>query len=149
MNALSIRQAVVVAHCVDSHLSTFIRYERLSERMRAFSVSAIWLRFLKFHSNGGQINRHNRTMSTQAKTERAKYLFRASEYGDGTAFVSTELIEEPGLTVLANAGFLAFDLRDDSLESAYRLADLLNEYVKSTSVTAFENHPLFAQMKNR
>ena len=84
----------------------------------------------------------------QAKTEHAKYLFRASEYGDGTAFVSTELIEEPGLTVLNNA-FLSFELRDDSLDNAHRLANLLNEYVKSTGVTAFEGHPLFAQMKSR
>jgi hypothetical protein len=85
----------------------------------------------------------------EAKTEHAEYLFRASEYSDGTAFISTELIRSPGLTVLSGASFLSFELYDNSLENVERFAKLLNEYVKNIGVTAFPEHPMFAQMRGR
>jgi hypothetical protein len=87
-------------------------------------------------------------MPTEAKTEHAKYLFRASEHGDGSAFIWAELIDGPPLTVLGN-GFISFELRDTSLEHAVEVAGLLNQYVESTGTTVFDNHPLFTQMKGR
>jgi hypothetical protein len=84
-----------------------------------------------------------------SKTERAELLFRVSEYSDGSCFISTELIREPGLTVLPRSSFIGFDLTDPSIENARRVADFLNQNIRWTTTTLFDDHPMFSNARTR
>ena len=57
---------------------------------------------------------------SKARTERADLLFKVSEYGDGTCFISTEP-RKGNLPIIGDA-FLGFELQDPSFENAHKVA---------------------------
>jgi hypothetical protein len=56
-------------------------------------------------------------MSIDAKTEHGEFKFRVSEFEKG-AYVSTEPLAGPGLSVLQGNTSLFLTLKDDSFENA-------------------------------
>jgi hypothetical protein len=51
-------------------------------------------------------------MSTKAETQRGHFLFRFSEYGDGSPWISTEPYRtQDRLKDLGDGGFIGFDLK--------------------------------------
>jgi hypothetical protein len=75
---------------------------------------------------------------SDATTARADYLFKVSEYADGTPWIFLELRREPNLPVLGD-GFLGMGLRPGtSLEEAKRIAHFLNENITHMSATTFQ-----------
>jgi hypothetical protein len=81
---------------------------------------------------------------TQAKTEHGDLLFKVSEYGDGTFWISTEP-RNKGIPAL-NDALLGFGLPDGtSFQKAHEVADYLNGNLTSVSLTIFDSHPLFSK----
>jgi hypothetical protein len=81
-------------------------------------------------------------MGTEARTERARYLFKVSEYGDGTCWISTEPIRAE-VPLLENA-LLGFDLPDGtSFKRSHEIADFLNNNLADVTVTIFDAHRMF------
>jgi len=87
-------------------------------------------------------------MSTEAKTEHGTFRFRVGEFEDG-AFISTEPLDPPGLTILPGNTGLFFTLKDTSFANAQRLAALLNEHIATIGITVFREHPMFASVRNQ
>lgn len=78
-------------------------------------------------------------MSTSSKTDRADYLFKVSQYGDGTPWIFLELRRSPNLPALGD-GFLGLDLRPGtSFQEAKRIADFLNDHVECVTATSFQH----------
>lgn len=77
---------------------------------------------------------------TWSKTERADYLFKVSEYGDGTPFISMEP-RGSGLRI-CEEGQILFDLKPDTtIEQAEEFAKLLNKNIEHVGFTAFSDRP--------
>jgi hypothetical protein len=73
---------------------------------------------------------------TQAKTERARYVFAVKEFGDGTPWIMLERSGN-GLDVLGN-GFIGLELKDGTtLKQAEALAETLRRNVSAVSYTSF------------
>ncbi len=87
-------------------------------------------------------------MSIDAKTEHAEFRFRVSEFEKG-AYVSTEPLRPPGLSLLPGATGLFFTLKDDSFENAERVAAFLNGQVATIGITVFRDHPMFASVRSK
>ena len=81
-------------------------------------------------------------MSTQTRTDRARYLFKVSEFGDGTCWISTEPVN--GEVPLLENALLGFDLPEGtSFQKAHEVADYLNRNLADVGVTMFDAHPMF------
>jgi hypothetical protein len=87
---------------------------------------------------------------SEARTDRASYLFKATEYANGTPWIT--LVPHEGNIPLFENAVLGFDLRPStSLQEAEKIADYLNqnlflvncttEYPKSTRTPNFGNVP--------
>ncbi len=87
-------------------------------------------------------------MSDITRTEHADFKFRVSEFERG-AYVSTEPIHENEMKVLSNQTGLFFELRDDSIENARRVAAFMNEHISNLGVTVFKGHPMFSTIRER
>ena len=87
-------------------------------------------------------------MSDYAKTEHADFKFKVSEFERG-AYVSTEPIHENTMAVLSSETGLFFELNDDSLENAQRVAAFMDEHIKTVGVTVFRAHPMFARIQKK
>lgn len=79
---------------------------------------------------------------TQARTERGKYFFKVSEYGDGTCWISTE---NNGKHIpLLEEALLGFDLpTGTTVKKAQAIADFLNDNLGDVSITIFDTHPMY------
>ena len=81
---------------------------------------------------------------TEARTDRAQYVFKVSEAADGTPWISTEPLRAEDIPLLEHA-FIGFDLpRGTTLEEAQQIARYLNDNLESISVTLFDRHPMFS-----
>ena len=79
---------------------------------------------------------------TEARTERGDFLFRVSEFGDGTPWISTEP-RDGGMPFLDHA-LLGFDLpKGTSLQKAEQIAEFMNKNLGNVSVTIFGEHLMF------
>ena len=87
-------------------------------------------------------------MSDIAKTEHADFKFRVSEFERG-AYVSTEPIHNNEMKVLSNQALLFFELYDDSIENAERVAKFMNEHIANLGVTVFNGHPMFSSIPKK
>lgn len=71
-------------------------------------------------------------------TTRADYLFKVSEYADGTPWISTESLRGP-LPVIEN-GLLGFDLPEGTtFEQAKSIANWLNDSIGAICYTDFSD----------
>lgn len=79
---------------------------------------------------------------TQARTDRANYLFKVSEGPDGKPWVSTEP-RYADVPILRHA-LLGFDLpKGTTIQKAEQIARYLNANLDDVNVTIFDNHPMF------
>jgi hypothetical protein len=80
-------------------------------------------------------------MSTKAQTQRGHFLFRVSEYGDGTPWISTEPYRtEDRLKVLGDGGFIGFDLKPGTtIQQAGQIAEYLNDHLDCVNCALFQN----------
>lgn len=75
-------------------------------------------------------------MSTIANTEHQKYYFKASQYTDGTPFISTEPVNQE-LSILKNKN-ISFNLSEQiSFAEAQEIAVFLNNKIDSISIVHF------------
>ena len=81
---------------------------------------------------------------TQARTEHGDYLFKVSEYGDGTFWVSTEP-RNKGVPMLRSA-LLGFGLPEGTtMKRAREIANFLNINLTDVSITIFDDHPMYGR----
>jgi hypothetical protein len=79
---------------------------------------------------------------TQARSEHGRYLFKVSEYGDGSCWISTEP-RDRDIPALKHA-LLGFQLRPGTtIKQAEEIAKFMNEHTTEVSLTLFDKHPLF------
>jgi hypothetical protein len=74
-----------------------------------------------------------------ATTDRAQFIFRATQYGDKehTAWIITEPRTER-LKILGRDGFIGFDLKSGTtFEQARLIAEYLNQHIDSITCTLF------------
>jgi hypothetical protein len=85
---------------------------------------------------------------TEARTERAAYLFKVSESSDRSCWISTEPLRG-NMPVLEHA-LLGFDLpTGTSVRQAEAIADFLNDNLVEINVTLLDSHPMYRLDKSR
>ncbi len=85
-------------------------------------------------------------MPTQARTERGDFVFKVSEFGDGTPWIITEPRRRT-MPVLDDA-FIGFDLPPGTThQRAREIADFMNKNLVGISMTIFDTHPMFKLSK--
>lgn len=74
----------------------------------------------------------------RSETDRARYVFKVSQYADGTPWIATEPVDGDLAVLTPVKGFLGFDLRTGTtFEQAEEIAKFMNEHIEAISCTTF------------
>jgi hypothetical protein len=89
------------------------------------------------------MNKEDRPLNSQARTEGGSFLFRVKEFGDGTPFITAEP-RRITTTLVGDDAFFSFELNKGiTLTQAEKIADYLNENIDMVTFTLFGTHPMF------
>jgi hypothetical protein len=89
------------------------------------------------------MNKEDRPLSSQARTEGGSFRFRVKEFGDGTPFITAEP-QRITTTLVGDDAFFSFELnKGATYAQAERIAEYLNENIDKVTFTLFGDHPMF------
>jgi hypothetical protein len=86
-------------------------------------------------------------MSSRAKTQHSKYVFKVKEGAGDVVFIIVEPLSSE-IPIFRHA-LLGFDLHSQTtLKQAEMVAEYLNEHIAGIGITLFDAHPLFASSRS-